>query len=1249
MPPQILLRRGGRRFLTATAVSALLLTLLSGPLARTAADAAIAPVRSGPTTTVTLLTGDVVSVTETAKGQYATDIQRPGRARGGVHAQTIGDDLFVFPDEVMPYLAAGTLDRRLFDVTTLIENGYDDQHSDGIPLIVSYADKNGATKPVPAGTTKVRPLASVRGSALKAAKRHMRKIWDALTPQTATFDVNPKPVLADGIQKIWLDGKVHVDLSDSTAQIGAPDAWSAGYDGKGVKVAVLDTGVDLHHPDLAGRVGTTASFVPGETVDDGHGHGTHVASTVAGSGAASGGQEKGVAPGADLIVGKVLANGGYGEDSWIIAGMEWAAGQGARVVSMSLGSNEPTDGSDPLSTAVNQLTADKGTLFVIAAGNAGAEAWIAPPGAADAALTVAAVDSADQLAEFSSRGPRFGDYSLKPDIAAPGVDILAAKAGGNATDGYYESMSGTSMATPHVAGAAVILAQRHPDWHAAELKNALMSTAKHLDGYTAYQVGSGRVDIPAGLNATVTATGSAYFGFQGWGQVSPTPINRTITYTNTGDSPVSLELAVDGEVAGGPYDTDPHADEGTPAPGVFTLSASTVVVPAHGTASVTAIAHPDMGAPGRRYLGEIVAKDGTTAKTHTTLGLYIEEERYNLTFSVKDRGGDYASGWLALQRFGEVDPYFIMSGSGPTTIRLRPGTYSLWTYLEMPGSHGPDAIATVLMGDPEIVLDRDRTVTLDARKAVEATAVVPKKTENRLMIMDWYRSDGGDSVINDQYILPPWSDEMYVLPTKKVTRGSFEYESRWRKAYPLLTITDRGKELTFLGQPGSQLYDGKKQVDAVYAGTGTPDEYKGRNVHGKAVIVTRSDSLSNTQRAQAAANAGAELLVVVNDSPAKYIEWAGNDDLTASGIAVVSMTSTTGSSLVDAASKGELRLGLEGVPSSAYTYDLVDPRAGGIPGSLTYKPQPKDLATVEMRFHGDTPVRGAEFREDYRPYRKYAAGVPLVQDMPGTRTDYLSAQPGTTWRESAIGGRELELSSLGSRHGYTAGSRQTVDFFGPVVRPRDNSSFWSSYRDPYGFQFNVQPWSDGQIGHAGFMQWGDQLTFRVLQDGVEIKKTEGWASAYVEGNPDGIARYTLDLEAARQNYRLSPRTHTVWEIASPHVDGEANEMIPMLQMDYAIATDMSGNTAGGLQTIGLIPSHLDGVTGAGKITSAGLAVSYDDGKTWRTVPVLKSQSGWTAIFLAPDTGYVSLRATAADSAGNKITQEVFRAYGLTKH
>jgi subtilisin family serine protease len=1242
--------RVGRRWPLAALALATLAATLIGPFGHTPAGAAPTPQRvsQGPASVVTLITGDVVEVTQIGDGHYTTDVRRPRGAIGGVHVQTIGKDLYVLPDEVMPYLAAGKLDRRLFDVSGLIRQGYDDRHSDGIALIVSYADGAAAQKPVPVGATKIRSLPSVHGSAVKANKRQARQVWDAVTPH-ATVPVTT-PVLAQGMTKIWLDGKVHVDLSESTAQVGAPAAWTAGLDGTGVKVAVLDTGVDLSHPDLAGRVSAMKSFVPNQTVDDGHGHGTHVASTVGGSGDASGGLEKGVAPKADLIIGKILGNEGFGDDSWVIAGMEWAAAQGARVISMSIGGDQPSDGTDPLSSAVNQLTAQSGALFVIAAGNSGSEASITGPGAADAALTVAAVDSSDQLADFSSTGPRYGDYSLKPDIAAPGVAILAAKAGGNAADGYYQTMSGTSMATPHVSGAAAILAQQHPSWHAAELKNALMSTSKRLTDYTAYQVGAGRVDIEAGINASVTATGSVYFGFQGWPHANSAPIDRSVTYANTGEAPVTLHLTVTGVVAGGPYDADPHAGQGTAAPGMFTLSAGTVVIAAHTTASVTATAHPALGADGRRYLGEVTATADGAPAVHTNLGMYVEEERHDLTLSVKNRAGQYVATTLVLQRFGEVDPYYLStSDSGPTTVRLRPGTYSAFTYLDVPGLHGAESMGVALLGDPEVVLDQDRNVTLDARQAREVTAAVPKRTEDRILIMDWYRTDGADSTIGDQYLLPPWVDTMFALATKQVTRGAFEYETRWRKAYPLLTITDRGRDVPFLGQPGSTRYANKLQTNALYLGTGAPEDYAGQDVRGRAVLVTRSDQLTGQQRAQAAAAAGAEMLIVVNDSPAKLIEWVGNDDLSLSPITVVSVTSTTGAPLIDQARRGQLRLGLEGVPDSPYVYDLVDPHPGRIPADLAYKPRPGDFAIVDMRFHGDEPIAGGEFRADYRPYRTYGAGFPLWQDMPGTRTDYLSITPGTTWSESAIGGHELELVSISDRHAYAPGSRTTVDFFGPIVRPRNNPPFWSSFRADGWMSFNVQPWADGNAGHAGFMQWGDQLTFTVFQDGVEVKKTEGWASATIEDNPSGTTHFTLDLQAGRDpaHYRLSPRTHTVWEVVSqPVAHPEDLDLMPLLQLDYAVVTDMAGNAPGGPQHLGLTPSHLAGAVGAGQLTGAALEVSFDDGVTWRNVTLTREGGTWVAGFIAPTTGFVSLRATASDSAGNKITQEIIRAYGL---
>jgi hypothetical protein len=256
------------------------------------------------------------------------------------------------------------------------------------------------------------------------------------------------------------------------------------------------------------------------------------------------------------LIGKVLDNGGTGFDSEAIAGMEWAVQQGAKIVSMSLGSTYPSDGNDPMSQAVDQLSAQSGALFVVAAGNSGMEEFIGSPAAASSALTVGAVDRDDKQATFTTKGPRIGDGALKPEVTAPGVDIVAARAAGtnagrNLSE-HYTAMSGTSMATPHVAGAAAILAQRHPDWTGQQLKSALMGSAVATPKTSPTAQGLGRIDVAKALQEQVVADQpTLLFGDLAWTGKAPPPVQRVITYRNSGKTTVTLDLTSDVRTAAG--------------------------------------------------------------------------------------------------------------------------------------------------------------------------------------------------------------------------------------------------------------------------------------------------------------------------------------------------------------------------------------------------------------------------------------------------------------------------------------------------------------------------------------------------------------------------------------------------------------------------------------------------------------------------------------------------------------------------
>ncbi|MFF8840215.1 S8 family serine peptidase [Streptomyces sp. NPDC015130] len=698
---------------------------MTGPVTAIAGHTAAASdtTRPGGDQRIRLVTGDRLVVD--AKGRMVGFEAAKGRERIPVRIQRTANHTLVVPTDAQRLISTGVLDQRLFDVDELTDARLRRSHGDGLNLIVQY--ERGATtarsEVRSAGDTQLRRTFPTLGAdAVRTPEDDVAKVWEALT--------NPRPgglrATASGIGKVWLDGVREARLDRTVRQIGADKAWESGYDGTGVRIAVLDTGVDRTHDDLRTRVVGEKNFSASPDAVDRVGHGTHVASIAAGTGARSGGAYKGVAPGAEVISGKVLDDEGFGDDSAVIAGMEWAAAEGADIVNLSLGGGD-SPGVDPLEATVNRLTAEKGILFTIAAGNEGegGSSTVGSPGSADAALTVGAVDKDDRLADFSSTGPRVGDGAVKPDLTAPGVAVTAAAAPGSAIDtrpgtphpapGYLQ-IDGTSMATPHVAGAAAILKQRHPDWKPAELKGALTGSAKG-GAYTAFQQGSGRVQVDKALAASVIAEPvSLNYGTARWPHTDDKPVTQKLVYRNLGTGDVTLDLAVTA-----------LAPSGEPAPaGFFTLGASRVTVPAGGTAEVGLTADTSVGDADGTYSGYVTAT-GAGQSVRTAAVAVREAESYDLTVRTLGRDGTDAEYFTnTLVGVSATSKGFgtrIDSEPGTHTIRVPKGSYSFDTAVyEDPSDY---AKGTDWIAQPQLDVSADTTVVADARTTKPVDMTVP--------------------------------------------------------------------------------------------------------------------------------------------------------------------------------------------------------------------------------------------------------------------------------------------------------------------------------------------------------------------------------------------------------------------------------------------------------------------------------------------------------------------------------------------
>jgi subtilisin family serine protease len=1220
--------------------------------------------------TVTLLTGETVGVATDAEGRVAVEVRN---ADGPVRVLREPDgEVYVLPAGFGP-----ELDPELFNVTGLIRQRYDDDSGDALPVIVQHAPAAAGGAAQTAGVAPPRSLPSIDAVAVEVPKGD---------PAVAT-------ALLDGVEdaaiagarrgaapRVWLDRRIEApervvgadraprsgrspgaggrlvaaELDRNLRQIGADRAWEAGYTGEGAKVAVLDTGIDATHPDLAGQVVAQQNFSGSPDIVDRYGHGTHVAAIAAGSGAGAPGARSGVAPAADLVIGKVLGDDGSGPLSEIIAGMEWAAPQ-VDVVNMSLGSGFPSDGSDPFSQALDQLSDRHDTLFVTSAGNGGpASQTVGDPAAADRALAVGAVDVDDRLAEFSSRGPLIGSYEMKPEIVAPGVDVVAARAAntlmGDPVDAGYTSASGTSMAAPHVAGAAALLVEQHPDWAAPQLESALVGSADGLDA-DGFDVGAGRLDIGAGVASPLRAEHDVVDLVLPHPRTAPAP--HTLTWTNHGDEPVTVDLAAELEdrQGGASAAAAVSPEQLTVAPGATGTAELRVDAPAlaDGLWSGAVVATVDGGHEGAG------AGAGTTT-VRTPIGIHAEPRLVDLTIEVDaPPGGMPAPSPFVFYTVTNLDDYATFNAwdalnASSVTLQVPVGRYSV---VGVAGNSDLDNRLDALVGDPDVVVDGPTTVAFAGAAAEPFDPRLRGVATDRALYAETSllstpaRGAGGGAVLVAAVTQYPMAATRLV--PMEGDPEVFEAQHVFRLQAPPLTVAvGGGGPLAEVVVPNGVTAPspGEATLTAVDAGDGS--SLAGTEGH---LAVVRLPAFGDrdvvTQRAH---EAGTALLAFVDEARSQ-LDPTWFEEL--ADVPIISAGGASATALIEAGGAGApVTVTYRGSP---FAYDLVRTGLHEVdPTPVIRRAERRQLARIDERFHRDADGTGVTFDSRGPASVETHGYLASVGPLPERRTSYVT--PDVVWESAAEGPYlgeffrdfpPITLVGQLSRDGgarYEARSRQRLTW---LRRPQWPGLVADVVSDPFCPALPSLRTSDTLFVHVvpfqdrfGRTTCGDALdeTLTVRRNGVVVGSEEHNSGVFP------VAPGTADFAVSYEQDGQAPYVHhstTRWTFRSGD-PSDGDDLLPLVTVGYRLPLDTTNRLTGGTATF-TVRNIASSRTGA---RSLKVWTSTDAGATWEPAPVRRTTARKFAVTLpevAPGTA-VSLKADARDRRGNRIEQALIDAY-----
>ncbi|WP_295801660.1 S8 family serine peptidase [uncultured Microbulbifer sp.] len=1256
-----------KRFYRVSKIAAAILTL-SGGLSATPAFSQVDTLSEQPSAgelTFTLITGDKVTAVVKADGELA-GVRLVGEDGNEVVTSIYqyGNEIYVVPPKAQKLVDAKAIDMELFNINKLYQGGYDDKSTDKLPVIVEYVDgtlAGAATPQALAGMSLTGEIEIIDSAAFGIEKAQAAELWSKLTTDSS-------------VEGVWLDAMVHAHEVSASAALtptvpltGAHGEFAANFDGDGVTVAVLDTGYDVEHLDLAGQVIASKDFTYSRNgVDDLNGHGTHTASTVAGTGEISGGLWAGMAPGADLVIGKVLGNTGGGSTYGILNGMLWAVDQGADIVSMSLGGSA-TSCDGPMVDMVEALS-DK-ALFVISAGNSFTRETVGSPGCAPSALTVAAIDRDNETAVFSSRGPSPDGHSPKPDIASQGVDVVAAASGGSGDTGYT-ALSGTSMSAPHVSGGAAILKQARPELSPRELKKVLTSSVTPNDSHVLEQ-GAGPMDVNEAIVQAVVGAPNIELGFFGAGQEYEfTETSVTLENLSAEDKTFKLKLDLIGE------------DGSTQVPATLAgLGIKSITVPAHGSAEVPLWIDPLVGLNSGAY-GAITGRiEGTTTGNNderitVSVSFWIDQPSVELNFSVTDHRGKPATSPSKIYLMNDEDDWgrYVSVNNGEASVTVPEGEYSIvaniMTY-DNDSAYGGLVESAAQMAVLRRKVASDSHIEFDARNAekVEFKADQPLAPQGYSFGFTYALDDAKFAKLAAIELAPDYVNNFYAWSQGHDDRFRSFVTTRALAPETVMTM-ENGEVLEYVNQGEALSFHGEGSAEIVPVGdAGYSTDWSQFDLEGKVALISNPYYLTSYMVGNAMQQGA---IGVIAYRPGTHGRYKGLISGTPR-IPVVALSADQGARLHAEVEAGNNLVSWSGIAAerSPYAYSINHITDGHIDGGLV-RIHDEQMYKITAKYH--TQNDGHPAWTDMMAMTNstgefYSTGSPQMVMTPVERDEFYTATSKNAWTNIV-----MPSSRLNSNGGYFDGPRlmtpgageQTSWFKGPRGGTLLSNGSAIAYRNTNVVQFSIPVFGDAN-GHDGTGGYNTVGAYGITVNGQSQYLDSGMLTVgngsdeiklEIRSYPRGVGERSPIKDELGSFYQ---GIYTFTTNASQQ--GAQPVLVPVLDTPVAIDNTAPAGEPMAIKLAGL----MDGI---GEVDLASVSLQYGYGQEcalenvsayiycpvndkfsandWVDAEIKQIEGEWVAIVpnAAAAGEFVHLRVEMSSNSGSHTEQTTMRVYKL---